>query len=184
MICKPRRNEIIMDKKSLETFALKFPQKSNKSKQIDYFVYFLSANSDGAVTPVQVEKCFCILDIEPYSNIPKYLSDHSKRKLKNKAFFIKTTNGYRLERNRRTQIETELLGRRPSKKAIGDLGQRMILKISRRANSLSSFAQVELFREMLKRFWTRNLEFEIPQRILRPLESPKLKRRNLLKIWF
>ena len=115
-----------MDKKALESFLLKLPQKDNlsKSQYIDYFVYFLSGDNDStSANPSQVEDCFRALDLEPYSNVSKYLSDNSKRRPNTKPLFVRSSKGYRLERSRRNQIEAEIQRRRPAAKATSDLRQ-------------------------------------------------------------
>jgi len=115
-----------MDKKALESMFLKLPQKDSftKSQYIDYFVYFLSKDSNSTfATPSQVEDCFYTLDFEPYSNVSKYLSDNSKGRGNTKPIFVKSSKGYRLERTRREQIEAELQKRKPAAKAMADLRQ-------------------------------------------------------------
>jgi hypothetical protein len=115
-----------MDKKSLGSFVDALPKRDEltKSQFIDYFVYFLTKDHDGAfASPSQVEGCFHTLDLQSYSNVSKYLSDKCKSRGNRKPLFVRSNKGYRLERSYRDQIELRLKKRKPTTKATIDLRQ-------------------------------------------------------------
>ena len=104
-----------MDK--LETYILNIENFSSisASKKIDFFVYFLLINckNDGA-TAKDIENCFQILHLRPYSNISSYLGLKSTGKNKQ---FIKQKNGkYYLERSYKEIIDKQF-GKIPLPKA-------------------------------------------------------------------
>lgn len=93
----------------LESFILQIPDfdKAAKSELIDYFSYFLlTIEGQDVVTPADVNKCFELLRIEPYSNIPSYMSAKSKRGAGKR--YIKKSGGYLLERSRQLGIQKKL----------------------------------------------------------------------------
>jgi hypothetical protein len=91
----------------LESYIMKVENFSTlpSSKKIDFFVYFLLINEkiDG-VSAKSVETCFDTLHLEPYSNIPAYLSKNSKGKQKK---FLKKATLYFLERNYKLELDTQ-----------------------------------------------------------------------------
>lgn len=92
----------------LEGFIQKIPEfiKKSSSEMIVYFVYYsLYIDNLQSVQPKQIVECYSVLSIKPYSNIPAYLSDHSKGK---NAIFLKNKNGYTLERSVVDKIKSEV----------------------------------------------------------------------------
>ena len=92
----------------LDTFILYIEDFLNlpSSKKIDFFAYYLQIQikNDG-VTSKEIESCFEVLHIPPYSNIPSYLSNNSKGKGRK---FIKNKNGkYYLERSFKESIDKQ-----------------------------------------------------------------------------
>lgn len=97
-----------MDDK-LEDFIRKIPEflKKTNSDMIVYFAYYwLYIENIQQVQPRQIEESYMKLHIKPYSNIPAYLSNHAKGK---NAFFLKTRNGYILERSIVDKVKNEVL---------------------------------------------------------------------------
>ncbi|MDA0780618.1 MAG: hypothetical protein O2810_01080 [Bacteroidetes bacterium] len=95
--------------KALDTFIEKiegFDQLSS-STQIDLFAYFLliEQKNDGFVAK-DISECFDTLHIQPYSNIPSYLS--SKSKGKGKKFIKKNGNKYYLERTFKQSTDAQI----------------------------------------------------------------------------
>lgn len=92
----------------LEGFVQKIPDFLQKpsSELIIYFVYYcLYVENMQQVLPKQIEECYSVLRVKPYSNIPAYLSNHIKGK---NIIFIKNRNGYILERNTVDKIKKEV----------------------------------------------------------------------------
>lgn len=95
----------------LDHFLSKVPdlEKLTSGYLIDYFVYYLTVlESNNAVKASDVEKCFTVSKITKYSNIPSYLSRHSKNERGKKPKFIKTNEGYQLERSYKLVIQKSL----------------------------------------------------------------------------
>ncbi|MGN1197590.1 MAG: hypothetical protein ACI4TA_08325 [Acetatifactor sp.] len=93
----------------LEGFIKKIPEflKKSSSEMITYFVYYcLYIENTQQIQPKQIEECYSALSIKPYSNIPAYLSNHSKGK---NALFLKNKSGYTLERSVIDKIRNEVL---------------------------------------------------------------------------
>jgi hypothetical protein len=93
----------------LEAFALQIPDFSSRSAAdlIDHFVYFITVlEKESVATAAGVERCFEVLRIPKYSNIPTYLSRHSKRG--GTCKFVKAANGYQLSRNVQLEIQKTL----------------------------------------------------------------------------
>lgn len=117
-------------KKGLEDFVLQIEnfEERTKAELIDYFVYFITVvNEDDVASSGQLKECFDLLRIEPYSNIPSYLSVKSKRSKGKK--FIKKKGGYILER----PVELELqktLSTGPSKRETSFLLRNMLSDIT------------------------------------------------------
>lgn len=92
----------------LENFAnsLKDFFELKSSEHIKYFVYFLTIESGKhSARPVEVEKCFDLLHLSAYSNIPLYLSNQASGR---NSIFIKNSKGYLLERTKRNKIQKEV----------------------------------------------------------------------------
>lgn len=92
----------------LEGFIQKIPEFLQKpsSEMIVYFVYYcLYIENIQQVLPKQIEECYSVLKVKPYSNIPAYLANHIKGK---NIIFIKNKNGYTLERNTVDKIKKEV----------------------------------------------------------------------------
>ena len=93
---------------NLESFIKKIPDFITKTSRemIVYFAYYC-LHSEGAqqIKAKQVEDCFAALSIKPYSNVAAYLRDHSKGR---DSFFIKSKDGYTLQRNLVDMIKKEL----------------------------------------------------------------------------
>jgi hypothetical protein len=95
----------------LESFLLQIPDFGQQSPPdlIDYFVYFLTViEKRKYVRPTDVEDCFDSTRLKKYSNIPAYLSNNAKSLKKKKPKFIKTKDGYQLERNHQLNIQKHL----------------------------------------------------------------------------
>lgn len=87
-----------MDRESLNLFASRFPDFASwtATQQTDYLVYhLLSLPSIESVTVADVEKCFELLDLRPYSRSKVYFSEELKKK---GGRYVKHAKGYRLER--------------------------------------------------------------------------------------
>lgn len=92
----------------LEGFIKKIPEflKKASSEMIIYFVYYcLYIENTQQVQPKQIEECYSVLSVKPYSNIPAYLSNHSKGR---NAIFLKSKSGYTLERSMVDKIKNEV----------------------------------------------------------------------------
>lgn len=92
----------------LEGFIQKIPNFINKSssEMIMYFVYYcLYIENLQQVQSKQIEECYSILSVKPYSNISAYLANHVKGK---NAIFLKTKSGYTLERSTVEKIKNEV----------------------------------------------------------------------------
>ena len=93
----------------LEGFIRKIPEflRKSSSEMMIYFVYYcLYIENIRQVQPKQIEECYSVLSVKPYSNIPAYLSNHSKGK---NALFLKNKSGYTLERSVVDKIRNEVL---------------------------------------------------------------------------
>lgn len=95
----------------LELFLLQildFGQQSSGSL-IDYFVYFLTIiEKRESIRPVDVESCFELAHLTPYSNVSAYLSRNAKSTRNKTPKFIKSRGGYQLERSRQLQIQKDI----------------------------------------------------------------------------
>ena len=87
---------------SLEYFYKRIPNRSNltASKLIPFFVYFLQTEKE-SIKAIDITECFNSLSLNPYSNIPAYLSKNSSGK---NAIFIKSKCGYKLHRCTKEKI--------------------------------------------------------------------------------
>jgi len=96
---------------ALEVFLASIPDWKEKrpADLIDYFVYFLTEIEGlGGAAPAKVRHCFAEARIAPYSNIPAYLSRNAARKKGVKPKFIRSSDGYRLERSTHDAIGSTL----------------------------------------------------------------------------
>lgn len=93
----------------IESYILKIENFDElaKAELIDYFSYFITViNEEDVVDSRKIKDCFERLRLEPYSNIPSYLSQKSKRGKGKK--YIKKNNGYILERSVELEIQKTL----------------------------------------------------------------------------
>lgn len=89
----------------LELFILRIPAFKDKtaSQLIDYFAFYLQqVRAQSSLSATQIRQCFDSLSLQPYSNIPSYLSRNSEKNGK----YIKQKDGYILNRSTREQIAT------------------------------------------------------------------------------
>lgn len=101
----------------------------SSSSQIDFIVYFLLiVNKQNGVKPKDVELAFGELHLPPYSNIGSYLNKFSKKGKSQK--FIKSSNGYLLERKKKQEIDI-LANNKPLPKASNDLYPQSLLDNTR-----------------------------------------------------
>lgn len=92
----------------LEGFVQKIPEflKKTSGEMIIYFVYYCLYIEDlQQIQPKQIEECYAILSIKPYSNVAAYLANHAKGK---DATFLKNKVGYTLERSIVDKIKKEV----------------------------------------------------------------------------
>ena len=92
----------------LEGFIQRVPDflKKTSSEMIIYFVYYcLYIENLQQVQSKQIDECYFILKVKPYSNLPAYLSNHTKGR---NAIFLKSKNGYTLERSIVDKIKSEI----------------------------------------------------------------------------
>ncbi len=97
-----------MNELSLENFVERVPDFDNldASQKIRFFAYYLLEHKKQEhFTAADINACFDVLHITPYSNISMYLSRQAKGK---GAIFIKNKSGYRMERQCKRDIETEV----------------------------------------------------------------------------
>ena len=95
----------------LDNFLLQVPDLDTQTPAslIDYFVYYLTViESKDAVQASDVEACFSLSRLNKYSNIPAYLSRSFKGKGGDKPKYIKTRDGYQLERSYQLYIQKSL----------------------------------------------------------------------------
>lgn len=85
----------------LDSFSLWGPK-----RQIDYFAYFLSTRGNGDFSVAQIEKCFALAALRPYSRVHRYLSENVTKK--GGGRYVKTKQGYALERGFRESIQAEI----------------------------------------------------------------------------
>lgn len=81
-------------------------EKLPSSTQIIFFMYYLSnENSDKYISSGDIRACFEKLHLKQYSNISYFLNSNSKGK---KPKFLKYSQGYRLTRESRQEIEEKV----------------------------------------------------------------------------
>lgn len=89
----------------LELFIFRIPAFKEKTaaQLIDYFAFYLQqVCKQNVFSATQIRKCFDSLSLQPYSNIPSYLSRNSEKNGK----YIKKKEGYILNRSTQEQIAT------------------------------------------------------------------------------
>ncbi|MGO3700790.1 hypothetical protein, partial [Halomonas sp.] len=114
----------------LDDFVLQIEnfEELKKTELIDFFVYFITViKEEDSANSRQLKECFDILRIEPYSNIPSYLSAKSKRGKGKK--FIKKKDGYILERSAELDLQKKL-STGPSKRETSYLLRNMLSDIT------------------------------------------------------
>jgi len=92
----------------LEAFIQKVPGflKKSSGEMVVYFAYYcLYIENMQQVLPKQIEECYSVLSVKPYSNVSAYLSNHAKGR---GAIFLKNKSGYNLERSVIDKIKTEV----------------------------------------------------------------------------
>jgi|GEM_PF-439483 len=101
----------MQNKEHLESFVAKvkdFDQLSS-SKQIDYFVYFLTIENQGLIANIgSIRECFNHLKTAPYSNISSYLASNSKKGRGFKPKFINEKGTFHLLRAYKIELENTL----------------------------------------------------------------------------
>jgi hypothetical protein len=93
-----------MPKSSLELFVERLNGFASwpQSRQVDYVAYFLSLQEGfTSFTAKQIEDCFDLLSIRPYRRLAVYLSEGTAKK---DGKYLKSENGYRLERATHDEI--------------------------------------------------------------------------------
>jgi len=81
------------------------------SEQIDFFAFYLSIfKNENYFLPSQISEAFSFLRLTPYSNIPKYLNDNSKKNgnRKKKIKYLKSKSGYHLEANFEEELRDKI----------------------------------------------------------------------------
>jgi hypothetical protein len=83
--------------------------KIQTSEMIDFFSYYLlNIAGQKNLKPKDIEKCFETLNIPPYSNIPKYLTDNSQKVKGKIQKFIKKDVNYVLTNQRIEALEKRI----------------------------------------------------------------------------
>jgi len=98
-------------REQLEAFLPQIPDLAAKTPAalIEVFVYFLTViKGQPACTPSEVEKCFEVSQLPPYSNVPTYLSNNATARKGKKPMFVRSGKGYQLERTRQLQLQKSL----------------------------------------------------------------------------
>lgn len=94
------------------------------SDQIDYFVYFLTVESNCPTTQgTPIRECFILSEITPYSNISQYLTINLKAKEKPYPKFLRIKDGYQLHRSAKSLIEENIIKKPFKAKVSQDLRQ-------------------------------------------------------------
>jgi hypothetical protein len=80
------------------------------SEMIDYFSYYLIIYKHfETIKPKQIAECFSELHIPAYSNIPKYLSDKSKKTKGSQKYIKNKDSSYKLTRQRIDELEQTII---------------------------------------------------------------------------
>jgi len=117
---------------ALASFLLQVPDLGTQppASLIEYFVYFLTViQKEDAATPAGVERCFELSRLHKYSNIPAYLSRHSKKAKGAPPKFIKAKGGYHLERNKELDLQ-KTLNTGPARQETSHLLRGLLTKLS------------------------------------------------------
>lgn len=120
--------------RKIDDFLNKIIDVENKksSDLIDYFVYFLTVvEGNNTTRPKEVESCYDLANMVPYSNISSYLGRHCKKQRNLRPKFLKSKSGFSLERNYRVQLESSLQNS-PSKIQACDLLHDLLNKLHRK----------------------------------------------------
>lgn len=94
--------------KDLEWFLSQIPEINGIShgELIDYFVYYLTAIKDKAgAKPKEIEECFVRAHLSPYRGVRQYLHRKVASKKGQRPTFVRTSEGYCLERSRKEELE-------------------------------------------------------------------------------
>jgi hypothetical protein len=76
------------------------------SQKIPFFAHFvLEYTEQDYFTPADVNACFSVLHIKPYSNIPAFVSKKAKGK---KQIFVTKSHGYKIERKLLKEIQSKI----------------------------------------------------------------------------
>jgi hypothetical protein len=95
----------------IESFLLQIPDLENQSPAnlIDYFAYYLTIiENRNDVQALDIEVCFNLSRLKKYSNTSSYLLHNSKAKRGKKPKYVKTQDGYQLERSHQLDIQKSL----------------------------------------------------------------------------
>lgn len=97
----------------LKTFISKIGnfRELRSSEQVDVFAFYLSIfKNENYFLPSQISEAFSFLRLTPYSNIPKYLSDNSKKNgnRKRRIKYLKSKSGYHLEANFEDELRSKI----------------------------------------------------------------------------
>ena len=95
----------------LEAFLHQIPDVDEKkaSELIEYFVFYLTEVKDQPhVAPSDVDRCFEDADIPGYSNVSKFLGNHTRKPKHGHPKFLKNKGGYKLSRARKNELVTQL----------------------------------------------------------------------------
>jgi len=99
---------IELDTEALEAFVKNVSDfdQLEASQKIPFFAYhILEIIKQEYFTSADVKACFTALHIKPYSNIPAFISTHTKG---NRAIFISKGRGYRIERTHLRDIQSQI----------------------------------------------------------------------------
>lgn len=102
--------ELVQLMNSLKNFTTKISNFNSlgAGEQIKYFVYYIQIEKNHHfVCPRDIQACFEELHINVYSNIPRYLKNHSKKKKGQKQQFLSKDKGYILLANVREDISLQ-----------------------------------------------------------------------------
>lgn len=84
-------------------------KKLKSSEQIDFFAFYFNIfKNEKVFSSSQISDAFIHLRLQPYSNIPKYLSDNSKKTKGKVLKYLKTKDGYYLEANFEEELRSKI----------------------------------------------------------------------------
>lgn len=107
----------------LEAFLKRIPDLPEKkpSELIDYFLYYLTVIlGQDASTAKEIDTCFDEVNCLKYSNTSTYLSRNAKRAQGKVPKFIRSSNGYKIERATEAQLKESLVQTEESEEVISD----------------------------------------------------------------